>query len=482
MSINNRLLEEYIKGYYADNFWNELGQLVSVPSISAKTIGKFEQGSEDFRVQQERRQNLGKIVSAEAAILELYGFTTKIIKHNGIPALVAHLNGTADSQLLTIYNHIDVQPADDLDKWVVGKTQLDPFSPYFHNGVMYGRGTTDDKGPALNIIHAINFLRSNGYELPNIQVIYETQEESGSQYLEQILKKGIGSGSVHTPDSVLISDTILTGGKAVLTYKLRGNLRAFIRIQTGDKEAHSGLASVAENPLEALMRLVPKLKDEGGKVLIPNFYDEIIEPTSKELGYLKQIARNFDVEDYRKSLGIGRLPTTNAEKLLHMLGHEPDLKVLLVENAQHSYGEIKTSIPYKAGLGISIRLVPGQDPQKILRSLRRYVQSIDKRFVVTGNGQPASITDVGSEYIKHAFNAMKFGYGQTPEITAEGGTIGAVSVMQKAFGLRTPIVLIPQSLPEHQYHGALENFDNNQAERGFRVMVHYINSLGKLRK
>jgi acetylornithine deacetylase/succinyl-diaminopimelate desuccinylase-like protein len=82
-------------------------------------------------------------------------------------------------------------------------------------------------------------------------------------------------------------------------------------------------------------------------------------------------------------------------------------------------------------------------------------------------------------YADAARRAMRVGFGKEPAFIREGGSIGAVMVLQEAW--RVPIVLMGLSLPEHGYHAPNEHFDWGQASGGMRAFAAYFNEVAKLR-
>ena len=74
--------------------------------------------------------------------------------------------------------------------------------------------------------------------------------------------------------------------------------------------------------------------------------------------------------------------------------------------------------------------------------------------------------------------AAKAGFGKEPAFIREGGSIGAVVTMQKAW--KVPILFMGLSLPEHGYHAPNEYFDWGQASGGMKAFAHYFAELAKM--
>jgi nonspecific dipeptidase len=104
--------------------------------------------------------------------------------------------------------HLDVQPALKSDGW-----DTEPFEMVEINGVMYGRGTTDDKGPALSWLWMIEAFNALGIELPvNVKIVYEGMEEYGSEGMFETVQELSKTGAfLDDCDFFCISDNYWLG-------------------------------------------------------------------------------------------------------------------------------------------------------------------------------------------------------------------------------------------------------------------------------
>jgi nonspecific dipeptidase len=93
------------------------------------------------------------------------------------PVLLGEFVSDPKKKTLCVYGHLDVQPAAKEDGWAT-----DPFVLTEKDGKLFGRGSTDDKGPALSWLWVIEAHKELGLELPvNIKLLYEGMEEYGSE-------------------------------------------------------------------------------------------------------------------------------------------------------------------------------------------------------------------------------------------------------------------------------------------------------------
>ena len=128
-----------------------------------------------------------------------------------------------------VYGHMDVQPALLEDGWAT-----DPFKLVEKDGKLWGRGSTDDKGPVLGWINAIEAYQANGIDIPvNFKFCLEGMEESGSLMLEQTVRSPAEADFfTKNVDFVCISDNYFLGkNKPCLTYGLRGNCYFAVEVE-----------------------------------------------------------------------------------------------------------------------------------------------------------------------------------------------------------------------------------------------------------
>ena len=94
--------------------------------------------------------------------------------------------------MLGILGHLDVVPPGKLEDW-----ERDPFDPVEKDGMLYGRGTQDDKGPLLASLFAVKALMDAGVKFnKRVRFIFGTDEETLwrciNRYTEKEEMPGIG--------------------------------------------------------------------------------------------------------------------------------------------------------------------------------------------------------------------------------------------------------------------------------------------------
>ena len=411
------------------------------------------------------------IAGGDAAVLYLrqLGAQAELVQTPGNPVVWGKFETHPAHPTVTIYNHLDVQPANE-PEW-----RSDPFRLQIESDTYIGRGTTDDKGPALAALLGARYSVESGIPL-NIQFIWEFEEEIGSPNFESFIKNRLHDLKT---DSVVISDTIwISRDRPAIPFGLRGLLTVRVYLETGTQDVHSGLTGgVAPNPLTELCLVVADCYDrETGRIRIPGFYENVLPPDEEEIqGFVDS---GFDPDVFREVHGLIGMKETPAAEILRRLWTRPTFEVHGIVGGYTGPG-VKTSIPPRAELKISMRLVPDQSPRRQFGHLEQYLKEKNPAIQVEMDSMLAPF--LGSSTGPHAeaaSDAMKTAFGKDPAAVREGGSIGAVVTMRDY--LKAPIVFLGLSLPEHGYHSANENFDWGQASGGIRMFARYFQNLSKL--
>ncbi len=438
-----------------ESFEALLKQYVETPTVSA---------------QPEHKLDIARGVELASETIRDFGGRAEVIPTDGNPIVHGIFDAGEGLPTLTVYNHMDVQPASkETEPW-----NTEPFVFTRTKDTYWGRGTTDDKGPALSALFGIKAAREAGVPI-NLRVLWEFEEEIGSPNFE----KGIASAEDKlATDSILVSDTIwVSRSRPACPAGLRGMAGFVLTLETGTTDVHSGVTGgVARNPLGELMQLVSKMYNATtGKVKIPGFYDDVA-PLSKgeKQNFLDS---GFTARHFKKATGLKKMRTEDELEMMTRLWAMPTMEIHGVVGGYTGAG-VKTIIPPRAEVKISCRLVPNQNPAKIAKLIRKFVAEVnpDVKFSPANTMQPykAPITGPLAESVKAS---MKFAFGREPVFVREGGSIGAVPSMEKVLGC--PVMFIGLSLPEHGYHAPNENFDWGQASGGMAAFAKYFELVAK---
>jgi acetylornithine deacetylase/succinyl-diaminopimelate desuccinylase-like protein len=365
---------------------------------------------------------------------------------------------------ITVYNHLDVQPASkETEPW-----RTEPFRFTVQGDTYFGRGTTDDKGPALTALYGAKAALEA--DLPvNIRFLWETEEEVGSPHFAETLKK---IGSAAATDAVIVSDTVwVSRARPSLTSGLRGLQRFNFYLETAETDQHSGsTGGAARNPVAELCQLASEIFDaRTGRVKIPGFYEDVAKLSKKEAQDFRDCG--FSVKSFMKEYGFRSIRTRDAMDVMKRLWALPTFEVHGLVGGYQGPG-VKTIVPPRAELKATVRMVPDMKAEKLIRQVKAFVKkrAPDVRVEAGSSAAPYKGHTTGP-FVDAACHALRFAFGKEPVFVRQGGTIGAVLSMEQI--LKVPIAFMGLSLPSHGYHAPNENYDWGQASGGMVAFAKY---------
>ncbi len=446
-------LTQDIEALRAD-YERALAEIVEIPTVS---------------MDPSKQQDIRKGAEWALQFLDSHGVEAMIYETDGLPVVVGTLTHPEAKRTLTIYNHLDVQPANE-PEWTT-----DPFRFSKAGDTYHGRGTTDDKGPALAAFYAAMLAKQHDIPL-NIRFVWEFEEEIGSPHFEAFL--AAHAEDLKT-DSVLVSDTIwISRDKPAAPLGLRGMVAFRLLLETGTKDVHSGLTGgAARNPIGELCQLISEIYDaKTGHVKIPAFYDQVRPVSAEEEQSF--VESGFDTQEFQRAHGLTCLRVTDPREVTRRIWAQPTFEVHGMVGGYTGPG-VKAIVPPRAEAKVSMRLVPDMRPGEVLDMVRAFVKerNPDVTLEATGSLEPFMCRPEGT-YADAIRTALRFGFGANPAFIREGGSIGAVVSMQQHLGC--PIMFIGLSLPEHGYHAPNENFDWHMASGGMKAFMRYFEQIATL--
>lgn len=455
MNVDKKELTRWAASQRAD-FEATLKELVETPSVSADP-----DRANDIRRAAELAANKIREFGGEASILETAGY----------PLVHGRFDVDKNAPTVTVYNHLDVQPASqETEPW-----RTDPFVFTKQGDRYFGRGTTDDKGPALTALWGIRAAREAGVRA-NLHVLWELEEEIGSPNFLSGVKE---HAKKLATDHVVVSDTIwVSRQRPACPAGLRGLQGFELTLKTGETDQHSGTTGgAARNPLGELMQLVSEMYDaKTGRVKIKGFYDDVVPPSKRELADFRD--SGFTIKQFKKDHLFKSIRTEDPVDVMRRIWAWPTFEVHGMVGGYTGPG-IKTVIPPDATVKISCRIVPDQDPKKILKLVKDFVKQRNPDVKVNPEAAMLPYKAPTEGPLADAVrDAMKFAFGREPVFVREGGSIGAVVDMEKV--LRCPVLFLGLSLPEHGYHAPNENYDWQQASGGMVAFAKYFSNVAAL--
>jgi acetylornithine deacetylase/succinyl-diaminopimelate desuccinylase-like protein len=377
----------------------------------------------------------------------------KLIETPGFPVVYGDWLGAPGAPTILFYGHYDVQPVDPVELW-----ESPPFDAATGDGEIYARGSADDKGQVFMHFKAIEaHLKQNGRLPLNMKIILEGEEEVGSANLDNFVKSHKDDLAA---DVVVISDSpMFDRGVPSICYGLRGLVYFQLDVRGTRSDLHSGsFGGAVANPNMVLAQILAQMKDRGGRIKIPGFYDEVRELTQEEREQWKRLP--FNERRYAKELGAPKLFGESGYSTLERVWARPTFEVNGMRGGFTGEGA-KTVIPAVAMAKVSMRLVPNQDPDRIATLFEDYVKKIAPKTVelkVTRmHGGKPWMTEFDNPYVQAAGRAIEKGFGQTPVFNREGGSVPVVATFQEILGL--PSVLFGVGLPDENAHAPNEKLD-----------------------
>ncbi|MCW2925234.1 MAG: dipeptidase, partial [Thermoleophilia bacterium] len=442
----------------ADREWTEgrLFDLLRIPSVSTQP----EHAAGCRAAAEWLREELEAAGLNDAAVLETGGHPVVYAEWLGAPA---------GAPTVLLYGHYDVQPPDPIDLWHTA-----PFEPTVRDGAVFARGAADDKGQLWVHVAALRAMLAHGDDLPvNVKVIFEGEEESGSENLDAFVAR---ERERLACDVVLVSDThMLSAEQPSIVASLRGMAYCEVQVDGPAHDLHSGIFGGAiRNPAEALVHLLAQCKDPvTGRILIPGFYDGVIEPSETERAALEQVG--FSDDEFRTDAGVSRTWGEAGWTVYEQIGARPTFEINGMWSGYIEPGA-KTVLPATANAKVSMRLVADQGWERISELFEAHLQALAadmpgvERVTVTKlhGGRPV-LVDTSHPAMLAATRALEATFRKAPVFTREGGSIPVVATFATELG--APTVLMGFGLPDDRLHSPNEKFSLNQLHLGVEASI-----------
>lgn len=440
-----------------------LKSLVACPSVGADPA--MVQGMEDAR----------QIIEAR---LDAMGFQQRQrltpADGSGQPAIYGERIDAPGRPTILIYAHYDVQPSDPLDKW-----NSPPFEATERDGRLYGRGVSDDKAPMMIALETLAAFVAVEGQLPiNVKVLIEGEEETGSPSLPGILE---------THRDLLAADAVLSADGArwrpdlvALNIGSRGNAGFEVRVQTASQDLHSGrYGGIVANPLHVLSTLIASLHDAQGHITSPGFYDGVAEPTNAERTEIAAIP--YDEDD--AFTAIGARPHGEAGySTLERLWMRPTIDVNGMWGGYTGAGS-KTVIPNEAFAKLTMRLVPGQDPQRAKQAVIDHLKAqlpVGATLEIYGDRGQGGAYAVPPDHplLGAAVSALEHTTGQSPLKVRIGASLPLTEIVSRILGLDT--VMFSFALSDENFHAPNEFFRLSSITDGLAAWIEIMRLIAKI--
>lgn len=481
-----------VRGYrvaHEKEILRELSDLLALPNV-ADNVADIERNADRL-----------------TAMLQRRGFEVQRLSagEGTPPSLLAGLRVPGAKRTVFFYAHYDGQPVDQ-QGWV-----SDPWKPVLRTGPLgpgvkdvdpavvagpldpewrlYARSASDDKGPIVALLAALDALRAAGRPPSvNLKLFLEGEEEQGSPHLKEILRK---HADLLAADAWILCDGPVHPTRRMQIYfGARGVTGLEITLYGPVRPLHSGhYGNWAPNPAVMLAHLVSSMRDEEGRILIPGFYDDVRPLTEAEKA---AVAAMPPVETgLMDELGLGR--TEGSARIQERI-MGPALNVRGLRAAE--VGEkAANAIPTEAQVSIDFRLVPDQTPEKVRERVEAFLRSQGWQLVA----EPPS-REIRRAHPKVARLEWSLDYAAARTDMSLPASRAVAEVVEKATGeplirvpmlggsvpmvlftetLKVPIIGVPIVNHDNNQHGINENLRLKNFWDGIEVFAALMAELGK---
>ncbi|MCK5441885.1 MAG: M20/M25/M40 family metallo-hydrolase [Maribacter sp.] len=461
--VLNKATENQIKAYneffeqHHKRHIDELIQLVSIPTMSMKP---------------ENKPELIKAAELLKEKLNTIGLeNTEVHFTNDLPVITSTYTQNKAQPTILFYGHFDVQPVN-IKRW-----DSNPFSPEIRDGRLYGRGATDDKGPLIALISAIEALMTVDGKLPvNIKLLLDGGEEMGSPHLPAWLAKH--QDWLSNIDFGVNVDAMMHDDNQGLIWKgLRGAADLEVTITSANTDLHSGIyGGVAPNAALAASKVIASIWKDDGTIAIKGFYDDLkVFSKNERKGIADAVDPNQEAEELKKfaiNQWIGEADYSFIERTWIRTSID-------VTGFKAGYIEGKASIiPHSAWFRMMARTGPGHDPDKIIKMLIKHIsQQIPWGLKVEfkeGLMGPAPVFDENDLGFRIGKKVLTDFFNKSPLILYLGGSVPALSSIPDAGGPNLVSVGFQRS--DENFHADNEFMRIDSFKKGQRIYINLLHA------
>jgi acetylornithine deacetylase/succinyl-diaminopimelate desuccinylase-like protein len=394
-------------------------------------------------------------------LLTNYGFTAELLPGKETNSVVfGEYIADPSFETILVYGHYDVQPAEKKDGW-----QSEPFAITEKGDRLYGRGAIDNKGQVLVHIYTVGELIKAKKLKYNVKFLVEGNEETGNEEMADLIRTNKEKLSC---DYVMISDGETVDDRPTLDVGLRGGGNLTLKYKTAKTNLHSGIyGGAVPNPAHEMSKLIAKFYDDGNKVTIPGFYDNVEEATEAEIANNKSMP--FDLSTLEKLTEAKALKTETGYDFYTQTGLRPMMTVTGFKSGYIDEGYANI-VPAEAEIRVNFRFVMGQDPEKMFDLFEKFVADNTADYVTwsleKSSRWRAVKIDVSQPKVKEVLDLMEKAYGSKPAMKFVGGSIPAILDFKEVLGKDT--ISVSMANEDCNMHGVDENFKVELAEKGLK--------------
>jgi acetylornithine deacetylase/succinyl-diaminopimelate desuccinylase-like protein len=398
-----------------ENLIRDLQRLIRQPSVSAKNQGITECASLVADIMRDAGID-SQILYLDRGVGDVRpGFNSKA---NPIVYGEVKSKTNPNGKTILFYNHYDVQPEDPIELW-----DKDPYSGEVEGNYVFGRGASDDKGELITRIKAVECLVRKTGDVPcNVKFVVEGEEEIGSNHISEYLKQ---YKNLFACDGIIWEFGYVDEmNRPIISLGMKGLLYVELIAKGPSRDAHSSLAVLIENPAWNLIRALNSMRDNSGRILVKDWYNEVRDFSAQEISLIEQ--EPFNEEYFRKEYGI--------KKFVNNIAGTETRKALAGDSTCNIAGLLsgyigegaKTVLPAVAMAKLDFRLVPDMVPERQLERIKNHLEKkgfkeneVAVRFIHGEAAARVSVTDPFATIIQ---NAVKEIFGSIITNVSSAGT------------------------------------------------------------
>lgn len=336
------------------------------------------------------------------------------------PLVHGHLDVGAEKTIL-LYGMYDVQPVGELSDW-----RTPPFAATIVKDkklgeILINRGVYNSKASLAGTLLAIRTMMDNDQMPVNMRFLIEGEEELGGLSLPNYVHKN--RQVLSKADAAISCDyTENADGVPVIALGMKGcvyfDLIADGKYQGGpDNEIHSSDAVWVKSPVWRLTKALSTLVDDDQVPTVDGLWNNVKGPDKDDLQLIHVLAKRFDIDLYKKDLGIEDFKVKGTkEELLKKYLFEPSLNICGLEAGYNGDGT-KTVLPARAKAKIDIRLVPNMTIEDTREKVRKHLarRGFSDIKIVHYVDYPLSKVSVREDISQASIDTMRY-HGKDPEV------------------------------------------------------------------
>ncbi len=359
--LQRKRVFDYIDQHYHEHL-SKLQEVVRQPSISAENRGVRE---------------CAELV--KSYLKDLGCKSPRLVETSGFPVVYGYYDAGADKTVI-VYFMYDTQPVDD-PGWTVppleGKVvNIPPFGD-----CLVARGAINTKGELRAFLNACESIRAVGEEIPvNLMFVAEGEEELSSRHLLEFIEKY--SAELKKADAVFFpyadqdqkgKVVNFLGVKGIVYFELELDGKTWGHGPT-EFDIHGSNKAWVDSPAWRMIQALSTMTtDDGNKVLIDGFYENVLPPNQEDLELLEKMDKTFDEATFKDLMKVEKFieDAQGREALLKYL-YSPTLNIDGIWGGYIGPGT-KTVLPYRITAKVDVRLVPDMKVEEVLPRIRSHL-------------------------------------------------------------------------------------------------------------